>query len=84
MATTEIARTIDEHQLVLEARTFRLRLPFGGFLWSTPAAVRVRTPAGETRLPIRDVTRRWQAAIYGFSFMCLAAGLLTRSRGSKE
>jgi hypothetical protein len=77
-------RLIEGRGVVLESRIFRLRLPFGGFLWGAPSAVRVATPEGERRLPIRDVTRRWQIAIYGFSLICLATGLMARGRGQKE
>jgi hypothetical protein len=77
-------RLIEGRRVVLESRLFRLRLPFGGFLWGAPSAVRMGMPGGETRLPIHDVTRRWQVAAYGFSFICLAAGLMARGRGQKE
>jgi hypothetical protein len=84
VTTIEVPVTVAGREIVLEARAFRLRLPFGGFVWSAPAAVRVPSPDGDTRLPIRDVTRRWQVAAYGFSLICLAAGLMARERGSKE
>jgi hypothetical protein len=83
MTIVELPLTVAGRDIVLEARTFRLRLPFGGFVWSAPAAVRLRTSDGETRLPIRDVTRRWQIAAYGFSLFCLAAGLMARGRQVK-
>jgi hypothetical protein len=84
MTTVEVAHVIEGRRIVLEARVFRARRPMVGFLWARPAAVRVETPEGERRLPIRDVTRRWQIAAYGFSLLCLAAGALARRRGQKE
>lgn len=84
MVTHENPLTIGERQLVLEARSFRLRLPFGGFVWSGPAAVRYATPDGEERLPIRDVTRLAQIAAYSFALACLVAGLGIGGRQPKE
>jgi hypothetical protein len=84
MTIITTTKVIDGREVVLEARAIRLRLPFGGFLWSAPAAVRVTSPDGDTRLPVRDVTRRWQIAAYGFSLICLAAGLMARRRVSME
>lgn len=83
MALVEVTHTIDGKRIVLEARAFRLRRPFGRFLWSAPSAVRLPGPGGETRLPIRDLTRRRQITAYGISLICLAAGLLARGRPSE-
>ena len=69
---------IEDKRIVLEARTFCLRLPFGGLVWNRPVAVRVDGPSGDTRLPIHDVTRRWQIAAYGFSIVCILLGLAAR------
>lgn len=84
MAIHEIPLTIGERRLALEARAWRLRLPFGGLVWSAPAAVRYGAPDGERRVPIRDVTRLAQLALYGFAFICLAAGLGIRGRQPRE
>jgi hypothetical protein len=69
---------IGEKRIVLEARAFSLRLPFGGLVWNRPVAVRVQTLSGESRLPIHDVTRRRQIAAYGFSIVCILLGLAAR------
>jgi hypothetical protein len=78
MITTDVTHLVEGQRIVLEARTFRLRLPLGGVAWSRPVAARVGAPGGEIRLPIRDVTRRWQIVAYGFSTVCLLLGLAAR------
>ena len=60
------------------------RAPFGGIVWNRPLAVRLRGPAGETRLPIRDVTRRGQILLYGLSLLFLLAGLAAGGRPVRE
>lgn len=82
--STTPERSIGGREITLEARAFRARLPFGGLVWNRPAAVRMRTPTGEVRLPLRDVTRRWEIAAYGLSLLCLLAGLSLRGRPRKE
>lgn len=92
MTTQEREYLIDGQRVVVEARAWRVRLPFGGLVWNRPVAVRAPGPSGvtpgetpgETRLPVRDVTRFWQIAAYGVSLVCLAAGLLAGGRGRKE
>jgi len=88
MTTQEREYLIDGRRIVVEARAWRVRLPFGGLVWNRPVAVRAPGPSGdtpgETRLPVRDVTRFWQIAAYGVGFVCLLAGLLAGGRGRKE
>ncbi len=40
-----------------------VRLPFGGFIWNRPVAIRVENEAGEERIAIVDVTRRIQLGL---------------------
>jgi len=88
MTTQEREYLIDGQRIVVEARAWQVRLPFGGLVWNRPVAVRAPGPPGdtpgETRLPVRDVTRFWQIAAYGVSLVCLVAGLLAGARGRKE
>ncbi len=71
---------MEERRITLEARAARLRLPFGGLVWSRPAAVITRGPSTETRLPIRDLTRRAQVALYAIALLFALAGLRARGR----
>lgn len=75
---------VDDTELALEARSFSLPAPFGGFVWNRPVAVVARTAAGETRLPVVDVTRRRRIALYAASAVLVFAGLLIGGRTSKE
>lgn len=83
-STVETSRLIVERRIALETQAFRLRRSFFALAWLRPVAVRAQTPEGELRLPIRDVTRRWQIAAYGFSLLCLVIGLSMRGREQKE
>lgn len=60
--------------IVLEARAWRLSLPFGGLVWNRPAAVHLGPPGESERVPIRDVTRRAQIALLAVALLCLLAG----------
>jgi hypothetical protein len=84
LTATEIERMVEGRRIILEARTFRLRRPFFGLVWLSPIAVRAQTAQGERRLPIRDVTRWWQLAAYGFSLLCVVIGLAIAGREPKE
>jgi hypothetical protein len=75
---------VDGQTITLESQTLRLRRPFGGLEWSRPSAVLASSPSGEVRLPIRDITRRWQIAAYGLSLIFLAAGLIAGRFYTKE
>jgi len=66
--------------ITLESRSLKLRTSFGGLVWNRPTAVRVDHSSGETRLPIRDVTRRGQLILYGLSLLFVIAGLAAGRR----
>lgn len=59
------AVSVADYQLHLQARFWRIRLPFAAFVWGRPLQVTVET--GETGVthPIPDVTRRALWMIYG-------------------
>lgn len=79
--THRLERRIGETDLILESRALSAAGPFGGVVWNRPVAVRVD---GETRLPIIDVTRRRQIALYSISLLIMVAGLLLGSRRTRE
>lgn len=70
--------------IILESIGFEVHAPFGGVVWNRPAAVRVPSPYGETRLPIHDLTRRGQLLLYGLSLLFMLAGLAARGRPVRE
>ncbi|HMT20499.1 MAG TPA: hypothetical protein PKE20_04510 [Promineifilum sp.] len=82
--TRRTARQAGDAGIILESMGLEARAPFGGVVWNRPTAVRVRGPAGETRLPIRDVTRRGQLLLYGLSLLFVLAGLAARGRPVRE
>lgn len=67
---------IGETDVVLESIAVRA----GGLAWARPAAVHLRGAAGEQRLPIRDVTRRWQALLYAVAALCVVIGIANKGR----
>ncbi|MBI5879043.1 MAG: hypothetical protein HZB53_15455 [Chloroflexi bacterium] len=69
-------------QLVVQSRALRLELPpFGGLIWNRPSAVRVRDAGGERVLPVHDLTRLMQLALFGGAALALfCLGLSRRAR----
>jgi len=63
-------------RVVLESRVWRWRLPFGVAEWRRPTAVLVAEASGHSRLPIRDVTRYAQLAMFSVGLLGLIAVLL--------
>lgn len=84
LTSREVTRQIGDTEIVLETTGLATRLPFGGLVWNRPAAVRVVEGGGESRLPIRDVTRRGQLALYGIGLLFVVAGLAAGGRSRKE
>lgn len=82
--THQLARRIGKTEIVLESQSWSAGGPSGGVVWNRPAAVRVRDESGETRLPIIDVTRRRQIALYSISLLFMVAGLLLGGRPTRE
>jgi hypothetical protein len=54
-----------------EATVLSLRLPFGGFVWSRPRAVLVEHAGQIKRVPIADVTRLVQLALWACALVCV-------------
>lgn len=82
--THQLALQFGETEIVLESRILTARGASGGLVWNRPVAVHVRDASGESRLPIFDVTRRRQIALYSISLLLIAAGLLLGGRSNKE
>ena len=59
------------YQVTPQSQALVIRLPFGGFVWNRPVAVKVRTNESEETIPIVDATLVTQLTIY------LLAALLT-------
>ena len=76
----QTTRQIDGTEIVLETVGVEARAPFGGLVWNRPAAVITRGPSTETRLPIRDPTRRAQIALYTIALLFVLVGLRARGR----
>lgn len=70
-------------RVALESRVWRWRLPFGVAEWRRPTAVLVEEAAGPLRLPIRDITRYSQLALFGAGFLGLIVTALV-SRWARE
>jgi hypothetical protein len=68
---------VGEKRLMTFSRALVLRLPWlkGGLVWNRPLAVWVVSPDGQKEIvPIFDLTRRIQLAIFGTG--AIAAGLI--------
>lgn len=77
--------TINDMTVTPQSRAFSLRWPNGGLVWNRPVAVIVERDGQVERLPIVDVTRYAQIALYGSAlFFALMALLATLGRGRKR
>jgi hypothetical protein len=65
-------------RLVARSRSLVVRLPFGGLVWHRPVAVRVERDGTTTELPIRDLTRTAQLALFGLALAALAVARAAR------
>lgn len=63
-----------------QSRTLVIRGRHGGWVWNRPLAVLVERDGKEERIPIRDVTRIIQLALYGLSLVFAGVGLYTAVR----
>jgi hypothetical protein len=76
--------TVNGTTLTPQSRAFSLRWPNGGLVWNRPVAVLVEREGQVERLPIADVTRYAQIALYGsalfFALMALVASLGRRRK----
>ncbi len=56
---------VGDTRITPQAQAFSVRLPFGGFVWNRPTAVLVERDDLTQRIPIVDVTRVAQVAMFG-------------------
>ncbi len=56
---------VGDTRLTPQAQAFSLRFPFGGFVWNRPTAVLVERDDVTQRIPILNVTRVAQIAVFG-------------------
>ena len=79
---------MEEMRIIPIARSLRVNIPGlpGGLVWNRPASVVVQTEAGqETILPVRDVTRQVQLALFAGTLVgMLSLWLATRLRGGNR
>lgn len=67
------------------SRSVRLEWRRGGLIWNRPLGVLVRAGGRETRVPIRDRTRRTQLALLGAGLVgSLVLRLVGRRRGGRR
>ena len=64
----EVAVTPQSRALVIRGR-------HGGWVWNRPVAVLVERDGQERRIPVLDVTRMVQLALYGLSLVFAGFGL---------
>ncbi len=56
---------VGDTRVTPQAQAFSVRFPFGGFVWNRPTAVLVERDDGTQRIPIVNVTRLAQIALFG-------------------
>ena len=56
---------VGDTRLTPQAQALSLRFPFGGFVWNRPIAVLVERDDSTQRIPIVNVTRVVQIALFG-------------------
>jgi len=56
---------VGDTKITPQAQAFSVRLPFGGFVWNRPTAVLVERDDMTERIPIVNVTRVAQIALFG-------------------
>jgi len=67
-----------------QSQALGVRWPGGGCVWNRPIALLVEREGRTRRLPIIDVTRAVQLALYGLSMVFVSIGLCIIIRQHKE
>jgi hypothetical protein len=69
-----------------QSQGLTVRWPYGGWVWNRPAAVLVERGEERRRIPIVDVTRAAQLALYGLGLLFAIVGLVlwTRERSTQH
>ena len=64
------AVTVGDLTVIPQARTLAVRWPYAGWVWQRPVAVQVRSQdRPEATMPIVDVTRLAQLALWGLTLI---------------
>jgi hypothetical protein len=71
--------TVGEVTVTPQARALVVHLPQGGLVWNRPTAVTIEQAGAKTRVPVMDVTRILQLALF-----TLAAGIAAARRPHAE
>ena len=73
---------VGDTRITPQAQAFSVRFPFGGIVWNRPTAVLVERDDLTQRIPIVDVTRVAQIALFGLvvTFSIIITLLATRQR----
>jgi hypothetical protein len=73
---------VGDTRVTPQAQAFSLRFPFGGIVWNRPTAVLVERDDLTQRIPIVDVTRVVQIALFGLvlTFSIIITMLAARQR----
>jgi hypothetical protein len=73
---------VGDTRVTPQAQAFSVRFPFGGFVWNRPTAVLVERDDLTQRIPVVDVTRVAQIALFGFvvTFSVIITLLAARQR----
>jgi hypothetical protein len=73
---------VGDTRVTPQAQAFSVRFPFGGFVWNRPTAVLVERDDLTQRIPIVDVTRAAQIALFGLvvTFSVIITLLAARQR----
>lgn len=75
---------IGNTRLTPRATALIVRLPSGGLVWNRPTAVRVELNGSTEIIPILDVTRIAQVALYGLAALYTVFGILLMIRGRRS
>ena len=76
--------TVGDVSVTPQSQAVSVRWSGGGCVWNRPVAVLVRRDGRERRVPIPDVTRIAQLALYGLSLLFVSVGLCIMRRQRRE
>ena len=68
--------TVGDISVTPESKALTVRWPGGGWVWNRPVAVLVERGEEKERIPIVDVTRVAQLALYGLGLAFAVIGLV--------
>lgn len=68
--------TVGDVSVTPQSKALTVRWPNGGWVWNRPVAVLMERGEEKERIPIVDVTRMGQLALYGLSLAFAVIGLI--------